>query len=96
MQERAIRITFDDFLRPAVEAWKAGKPYARLIYDIPEYETDPISTYTSLPHVHLGLSILTRGYSSESEGEVDIENDEYEFREDDEILMFLGYPHLLV
>ena len=60
VQERVIRITFDDFLCPAIEAWKAGKPYARVIYDIPEYETDPISTYTSLPHVHLDLSILIK------------------------------------
>ncbi len=94
-KERAVRITFDDFLRPAVEAWKAGKPYAQLICSIPEYETDLISTYTNLPHVHLGLSVFTRGYSSESDYEVDIENDEYEFREDDEILMFLGYPNLV-
>ena len=96
MQERAIRITFENFLRPAIEAWKVGKPYAQLIYNIPEYETDLISTYTNLPHVHLGLSVSTRGYSSKSDNEVDIENNEYEFREDDEIMMFLGYPHLLV
>ena len=95
VKERAVRITFDDFLRPAVEAWKAGKPYAQLICDIPEYETDLISTYTNLPHVHLGLSVFVRGYSSESDYEVDIENDEFEFREDDEILMFLGYPNLV-
>ena len=25
-RERAVRITFDEFLRPAVEAWKAGTP----------------------------------------------------------------------
>ena len=43
-KERAIRITFDDFLRPAIEARRAGRPYAELIHNIPEYKTDLIST----------------------------------------------------
>ena len=60
-RERAVRITFDDFIRPAVEAWKAELPYAQLICNIPEYETDLISTYTNLPHVHLGMSAFVRG-----------------------------------
>ena len=40
------------------------------------------------------MSAFAKGYSSESDLEVDIENDEFEFREDDEILMFFGYPYL--
>ena len=87
-------MTFDDFLRLAIEAWKAGLPYALTVCSILEYETNLISTYTNLPHVHLGMSAFVVGYSSESDLEVDIENDEFEFREDDEILMFLGYPCL--
>ena len=93
-RERAVRITFDNFLRPAIEDWRAGLPYAKTICSIPEYETDLISTYTNLPHVHLGMSAFARGYSSESNLEVDLENDEMEFREDDEILMLFGYPYL--
>ena len=31
-RERAIKITFDEFLRQAVEAWRAGIPYAELIF----------------------------------------------------------------
>ena len=31
-KKRAIRITFGEFLRPAVEAWKAGLPYVGLIF----------------------------------------------------------------
>ena len=92
-RERAIKITFDDFLQPAVEARRARKPYAPLIYDLPECEADLISTYHNLPNVHLGLSVFTRGYSSESDREVDIEHDDDEDNvSDDEIMMVLGYP----
>ena len=93
-RERAIKITFDNFLRPAMEAWKAGNPYAQLVYDISEYETDLISTYHNLPQVLLGLGVFTRGYSSESDQEVDIEHEDEEDynRKRDEILMILGYP----
>ena len=44
--------------------------------------------------MHLGLSAFTRGYSSESDYEVDIEHDDEDDynREGDEILMILGYP----
>ena len=93
-RERAIKITFDDFLRPAVEAWRVGKPYAQLIHDIQDYKIELISSYTNLPHIHFGLDVFTRGYSSESDFEVDVENDEHDYREDDEILLFFGYPYL--
>lgn len=93
-RERAIRITFNDFLRPAIEVWRAGLPYAKLICSIPKYEIDLISTYTNLPHVHLGMSAFVKGYSNESDIAVDVENNDYEFKEDDEILMFFGYPDL--
>ena len=93
-KERAVKITFDDFLHPALEARRAGKPYANLIYDIPEYETDLISTYHNLPYLHRGLGIFTPGYSSESEEAVDLEYEEDEEHNEagDEILMILGYP----
>ena len=93
-KERAIRITFDEFLHPAIEARRAGKPYAELIYNIPKYETDLISTYHNLPYLHRGLGIFTSGYSSESEEEVDIEFEEDEEHNEagDEIMMILGYP----
>ena len=93
-KERAVKITFDDFLRPALEARRAGKPFAHLIYDIPEYETDLISTYHNIPYLHRGLGIFTPGYSSESEEAVDLEYEEDEEHNEagDEILIILGYP----
>lgn len=96
-KERAIQITFDEFLRPAIEARKAGKPYEELIHDIPEYETDLISTYHQIPNLHRGLSIFAASYSSESEQEVDIEHEANEERNEagDEIMMILGYPFFL-
>ena len=94
-RERAMNITFNNFVQPAVEAWRAGKPYAWLVFDLPEYETNLITTYTSLPELHFGLNLLVRDYSSESEGEVDIVNDTiYDFDKGDEIMMVLGYPYL--
>ena len=92
-RKRAIKITFDDFLRPTVEARRARKPYAPLIYDLPECKADLISTYHNLLDVHLGLSVFTRGYSLESDFEVDIEHSNEDDNEsDDEIMMVLGYP----
>ena len=73
--ERAITITFDDLLKPAVEAWRSGLPYRGLIYDIPEYQIDIISTYRNLDWVHRGVSPFAEGYSSDSEDEVDYAND---------------------
>ena len=74
-RERAVRITFDEFLRPAVEAWKTGLPYHRLVFDIPEYETDLISSWINLPTVHAQVSPFVIGYSSESNREVDVVDD---------------------
>lgn len=92
-RERAVKITFDNFLRPAVEAWKAGLPYHHLVLDIPEYKTDLISTYTNLSYVHLGLNFLIRGYSSESDFEVKVVHDTlHESDEEDEIMMVLVFP----
>ena len=80
-------------MQPIAEAKRAHKPKTQLVYDIPEYETDLISTYHHLSHVHLGLSVFTRGYSLDSDYEVDIEhNNEDENQEGDEIMMVWGYP----
>ena len=38
------------------------------------------------------LWIFTRGYYLDSDGEIDIEGDDYKAREELEILWFLGYP----
>ena len=39
------------------------------------------------------MSLFTRGYyESDSETEIEIENDDYEEREEFEILLFLAYP----
>ena len=41
-RERAIKITFDKFLCPTVEAWRAGLPYAELIFHLLQSELEPI------------------------------------------------------
>ena len=93
-RERAVRITFDEVLKPAVEAWKAGLPYQRLVFDIPEYEIDLISSWTNLSTVHAHISPFVVGWSSDSDEEIDVVNDSLEEPEDesDEIMMVLGYP----
>ena len=88
-RERAIKITFDNFLKPTIEAWRSGLPYASLVFDIPEYKTNLISTYSNLPWVHRGLSAFAEGYSSNSE--VD-SNSEEEY----DIMKVNKYPFLLV
>ena len=35
-RERAIRVTFDKFLRPAVAAWKENKPYPQVSLQHPK------------------------------------------------------------
>lgn len=97
-RERAVKITFDEFLKPAVEAWRSGLPYAQLVFDLPEYQTDPISTYTNLPWVHRGVSAFTEGYSSDSELEVDFAHEEVDSNSEEEYdtMMVNGYPFFLV
>ena len=87
-----LKITFNDFLRLAVAAWKDGKPYAQIVCDLLESEGGPITSFITIPFKHPSLSCFTRGYTSDSDCEVDIENDDYDEREDYEILLFLGYP----
>lgn len=96
-REREIRITFDDFLRPAIEAKRAWKPYAPLILGIPEYETDLISTYHPLPRVHWRLGPGDEGYSSESDYEVDVEHDGIDevTKEGDEIMLIWSLPFFI-
>ena len=88
----ALKITVDDFLRPAVAAWKDGKPYAHIVCDLSKTKAGSITSSIPIPFKHPSLSCFTRGYTSDSDHEVDIENEDYEKREDYEILLFLGYP----
>ena len=92
--ERAIKITFDEFLRSIVEAWRAGIPYAELIYRLLVSKLEPIVEGKRLPHIHANLRGDERSYSSETGLEVNLENDELEFCQDDEILTFFGYPYI--
>ena len=78
-----IKITFDEFLRPAIEAWRGGIPYAKLIFRLPESKLEPIVEGIRLPHIHANLRGDEQGYCSESNLEVDLENDEFEFCQDD-------------
>ena len=96
--ERAIKMTFDDLLKPAVAAWRSGLPYKGLIFDIPEYEIDIISTYKNLEWVHAGVSVFAEGYSTDSEDEVDYANEELDSDSDQEydIMKVDGYPFFLI
>ena len=89
---KPIKITFDEFLRPAVTAWKNREPHAHIVCDLSESVTKSITTTVPIPFRYPYLSCFTRGYSSDEDREVDIENDDYDKREDFEILLFLGYP----
>ena len=90
----ALKITLDDFLRPTIAAWKDGKPYAQIVYDLPKGEASSITSSFAIPFKHPSLSCFTRGYASDCDCEIDIENDDYDEREEYEILLFLGYPFL--
>ena len=89
-REREVRVTFDDFLRPVVEAWRAGLCIRALVCQIPVSGASLITRNYDLSHVHRTLSVWEKGYTSESEAEVDLENNEKEFREQDEMLVFLS------
>ena len=87
----ALKITFDDFLCPAVAAWRDTKPYAQIVCDLSEGEARSITSSITFPFKHPILSCFTRGYASDFDCEIDIENDDYDEREEYEILLFLGY-----
>ena len=93
-RERAVKITFDKFLRPAVAAWNEGKPHAQLVCDLPKNETNIITTTATIPFRHPSLCVFTRGYFSDSDSEVEIEGSDDDSSEAREILMFLGYPSI--
>ena len=76
--ERAVRVTFDDFLYPVIEAWRAKRPYVRLIQRLPKLESARISTVYHLPNVSIGLNLLARGFATDSDREVDIEGSDDE------------------
>ena len=73
-------------------------PYVDLVFDIPEYKTDLISTYSNLPWVHRGLSAFAEGYSSDSELEVDFAHEKVDNNSEEEydIMKVNGYPFFLV
>ena len=76
-----IKITFDEFLHLAVATWKEGKPYAKIVCDLPLSDTRSIISLISITAKHPSLSYFTRGYyESDFEGEIEIENDNYEER----------------
>ena len=97
-RERAIKTTFDNFLKPAIESWRSRLPYQSIVFDIPEYETDIISTYSNLPWVHRGLSAFAEGYSSDSEAKVDFAHEELDNNSEEEydIMKVNGYSFFLV
>ena len=81
-----------------IEEWRNGWPYAHLVYDIPQNETDLISTYSNLWWVHRGVSTFAEGYSSDLEFEVDyVHGVLYSDSEEEyDIVQVNGYPFFLV
>ena len=63
-----------------------------MVCDLPEGEARSITSSITIPFKHPSLSCFTRGYASDSDCEIEIENDDYDEREEYEILLFLGYP----
>lgn len=96
--ERAIKIKFDDFLKPIIEAWRGGIPFLDLVLSLPDYKADVITTYHDLLEVHKGVSAFAEGYSSDSEAEVDFAHDEVDNNSDGEydIMKINGYPFFLL
>ena len=64
---KPIKITFDEFLRPAVTAWKNREPHAHIVCDLPESVTKSITTTVPIPFRYPYLSCFTRGYSSDED-----------------------------
>ena len=90
IREREVKITFDEFFRAAACAWKIGLSIRGWYNRIPEKEIRPITRAYDLGHVHSRVSAWAEGYSSDSSLEVDLENSDREYREGDEMLMFLS------
>ena len=95
-REREIKITFDDFLQPVIEAKRAQKPVFPLICDLSEDQTSCISSYHKLKVVHWKLSPSDEEISDKSDFEVDYAHDGRDDRgeEDDDIMMIWGLPFL--
>ena len=64
-RERAIKITFDKFLRPAVAAWNEGRPHAQLVCDLPQSEAGPITNTATIPFRHPNLCVFRKSYFSD-------------------------------
>lgn len=71
---RKIRVTFDDFMYPVIEAWRGRKPYIHLIDRIPEPERKCITTTHDTTKPGIWLQRIVYGYSTESDHEVDVES----------------------
>ena len=63
-----------------------------MFYDLPEGEAKSITSSITIPFKYPSLSCFTRGYASDFDCEIEIENDDYDEREKYKILLFLGYP----
>ena len=87
-----MKITFDEFLLPAIAAREDSQPYAQLVCNIPKSQTNIITSYIPVPQRYPSLCVFTTGYYSDSDCEIDIEGDDYKAREELEVLRFLGYP----
>lgn len=71
-RERAIKVTFDDFLKPIIEVWRSGKPFAGLVYDLPKEQAQLISSSSDLPWVPRGVRAYIEDEDS-SDAELDVD-----------------------
>ena len=65
-----------------------------MVCDFLEGETRSITSSINIPFKHPSLSCFIRGYASYYDCEIEIGNDDYDEREEYEILLFLGYPSI--
>ena len=64
---RKLKITFDDFLKPAIDAWRVLHPFQHLIEDIPEINL--ISKWSYIWWINLDPKVSDDDYISTSEEE---------------------------
>lgn len=79
---RKVKITFDDFLKPAIDAWRTFLPFQHLVEALPDLQL--ISNFSYIWWVHSNPAISDDDYTSTSEAEIDdIDNEDEDSGEDD-------------
>ena len=67
LSSRKLKITFDDFLKPAIDAWRVLRPFQHLVEDIPKITL--ISKWSYIWWINLDPEVSDDDYISTSEEE---------------------------